>query len=108
MTFITGGAYQGKLEFAKKELGFDDENILNELQKKIRDMTDMSAEEIAENILNDDKIKCVICDEVGCGIVPLEKTDRVWRELTGRVGCILAKKADAVYLLKIGIPRRIK
>lgn len=25
----------------------------------------------------------ITCDEIGCGIVPIDKTDRLWREMSG-------------------------
>ena len=35
----------------------------------------------------------IICDEVGSGIVPLEKEDRIYREAGGRVLCSAVKKS---------------
>ena len=37
-----------------------------------------------------------ICDEVGNGIIPLEKSERDYRECVGRVLCVLAEKAERV------------
>lgn len=51
----------------------------------------------------------IICStELGCGIVPVDAFDREWREVTGRMCCMLAKKADAVYRVNCGIGVRIK
>ena len=36
----------------------------------------------------------LICDELGNGIVPLEKMERIWREQTGRLMIELAKQAE--------------
>lgn len=37
-----------------------------------------------------------ISDEVGCGVVPLDPFDRAWREVAGRVCCMLAEKSGTV------------
>ena len=50
----------------------------------------------------------IICDELGCGIVPTEKEDRVYRENVGRIMCELAAKADKVERVVCGIMMRLK
>lgn len=50
----------------------------------------------------------VISDEIGCGIVPMEKEERLWREENGRILCLIAAKAEKVERIICGIPERIK
>jgi adenosylcobinamide kinase/adenosylcobinamide-phosphate guanylyltransferase len=50
----------------------------------------------------------IICDELGCGVVPFEKEDREWREKTGRLLCELAQRAEEVYRVIAGVAVRIK
>lgn len=50
----------------------------------------------------------IIMNEIGSGIIPLEKSERKWREFTGKTGCMLAKKAETVDRVICGIPIRIK
>ncbi len=50
----------------------------------------------------------IICDEVGCGVVPIDKREREYRELTGRIMTELAKTADEVIRVFCGIGGRIK
>ena len=50
----------------------------------------------------------VVCNELGCGVVPMERSDRAWREKTGRLLCELAKQAPEVYRVTAGIAVRIK
>lgn len=51
----------------------------------------------------------IICStELGCGIVPIEEFDRNWREVTGRLCCMLAKEAKAVYRANCSIGMQIK
>ena len=69
--------------------------ILNHLHLWVRDLLDegMEEEKIQTTILswiksNPDAI--VICDELGNGIVPIKKQERIWREQTGRLMIELA------------------
>lgn len=50
----------------------------------------------------------ITMDEVGYGIVPLERRDRDYREAVGRAGQRLATEAVAVYRVICGIPTQIK
>ena len=49
-----------------------------------------------------------ICDEIGNGIVPLEKSDRIWREVTGRILCSLAARCKKVRRIVCGLAQVIK
>ncbi|MGN0343308.1 MAG: bifunctional adenosylcobinamide kinase/adenosylcobinamide-phosphate guanylyltransferase [Roseburia sp.] len=51
---------------------------------------------------------CVISDEVGCGIVPVEEIERLYRDETGRLLCILAGRADRMERVICQIGQRIK
>ncbi len=50
----------------------------------------------------------VICDEVGSGIVPMEFEERLYRELCGRIGVLLAENAEHVHHVVCGIGEVIK
>ena len=50
----------------------------------------------------------IVTNEVGYGIVPMEKEERVWRELCGRTCTNLASFADEVVRVCCGIVGRIK
>lgn len=50
----------------------------------------------------------LICDELGNGIVPLEKMERIWREQTGRLMIELAKQAERVERILCGLGQRLK
>ena len=54
------------------------------------------------------KKEVVVCDEVGSGVIPLEKAQRLGREATGRLCCRLAAEAERVVRLVAGIPTVIK
>lgn len=116
MIFIIGGAYQGKTAYAENrfcdgykiidsyhlrvkaqlEAGF---NPLEEAEKLIKDMVIAGADM--------DRL-VVISNELGYGIVPVDKVEREYREQSGRVNCYLAAKADEVIRVVCGIGTRIK
>jgi len=50
----------------------------------------------------------IICDELGCGIIPLDASDRQYREDVGRIMCSLAEKAGHVYRVICGIGQKLK
>lgn len=51
---------------------------------------------------------CVVCDEVGSGVVPVDAFQRRWREEVGELCQSLAARADVVEWVFCGIPHRIK
>ena len=98
MILIVGGRGAGTREFAQKTLGCAPEKTLPDLQ-------DREPLPSLEELLG---YEAVICDEVGCGVVPLERRDRERREAIGRLCCQLAREAQAVYRLQCGLAMRLK
>lgn len=97
MILIIGGRGAGKQEFAKT-LGCDPKKTLSALHE-------LDPLPPLEELLG---YEAVICDEVGCGVVPLERKDRERREAIGRLCCQLAREAQAVYRLQCGLAMRLK
>ncbi len=50
----------------------------------------------------------IVSDEVGNGIVPMEKEERAYRECLGRILIEAAKQADRVERVMCGLGQRIK
>ena len=111
---IVGGMAQGKLEFARRELGvtawsdgaIGEENCICNLHRALRQQPEADA--ALEQWLTEHPDGIIICDEVGCGVVPLDREDRAWREKVGRVCCRLAEIAAAVYRVTCGLGARLK
>ncbi len=108
---IVGGAYQGKKELAKKLFHLNDNDFVGMENKaiynlheyiKLNNITDVS------DFANSLKNKIIICDEIGCGVVPIDKKLNDWREITGRVCCEIASFADIVIRVTAGMPQVIK
>lgn len=54
-------------------------------------------------IIEENKRAVITQTEIGCGVVPLEKTEREYREIAGRCGCMLAASAEEVIRMVCGI-----
>lgn len=124
MILITGGAYSGKTDFAMRRFGLSKTDILDgaecsrEQAYSCRAMKDFhlfvkrfgaeNGARLAEEIYARNPDIIVITNEIGSGIIPMEKDDRIWREETGRACCYIAAKSDAVVRMCCGIPAVIK
>ncbi len=131
MIFIFGGKYQGKTAYALKHYGTQHQygaklkvcdlaeagmtemyeaDVITNIQEGIRRILaegNSPLDFFTENIGHLEQ-KILIGTEIGCGIVPLGETDRIWRDETGRVYQLLAKKAHKVERIWAGIPVTIK
>ena len=52
--------------------------------------------------------KVIISDDISQGVVPMDATEREWREMTGRCLVSLGQQADKVIRVFCGIPEVIK
>lgn len=50
----------------------------------------------------------IVTNELGCGIVPMEHTSRLYRDVVGKINQYLASQADEVYLVACGLPLCLK
>lgn len=99
---IIGGAAQGKRAYVKRELGITDEDIYtfdaNDIMDgnigvpggfKVYDHVERLAlsegkdEHELADLFPDDAV--LICEDITCGIVPMSKEDRRWRDDAGRL-----------------------
>ncbi len=135
MILVIGGYAQGKLEYVKEKyltgeediFDFDVDDIaelkrysdgsfsdslivLNNINSLIKKELDdgKDPEELLEKILSKFNNAIIITDEVGNGIVPIDKNERIYREKTGRLQCMLAQNADEVIRVTCGLGQRIK
>ncbi|MDO4324757.1 MAG: bifunctional adenosylcobinamide kinase/adenosylcobinamide-phosphate guanylyltransferase [bacterium] len=77
-----------------------DEGTMEEKKQRISQWMETMREKNPQAIL--------VMDEVGCGVVPMEKVERDYRDLAGYAGQCAAKEAERVYRVFCGIGRRIK
>ncbi len=50
----------------------------------------------------------IVTNEVGLGLVPADRTSRLYRDLLGKANQMLAQHVDEVYLMTAGIPLLVK
>ena len=87
--------------------------IINHLHLWVKDLLSegMEESEVQSTILSwvaTHPNTILICDELGNGIVPLEKMERIWREQTGRLMIELAGQAERVERILCGLGQRLK
>ncbi len=125
MELIIGGAYQGKTEFAKERFGLSDDDIcvcdkdgsIDFNKKCISHIERYSywctqhgiepAEHFFEHAKNLEH-SVVISDDISCGVVPMGKTERAWREANGRLLIKLAENSEHVTRVFCKIPVVLK
>ena len=124
MKFITGGAYQGKLEYAKKlyldadwadGAGCSLEELLScgavdhfHLFVRRWLQAGKTPKELTKAIFDKNSSLIIVCDEIGCGLVPVDAFEREYREAVGRICTELAKYADEVHRVTCGAGVRLR
>lgn len=116
MILVTGACSSGKRTFVRS-LGYEWDAMVDARDCLWEDARVVyNAQELVRNPEADLELlfdclknkQVVVCTEVGCGIVPLERADRVWREHAGRLSCMLADEANAVVRMVCGIAVTLK
>lgn len=126
MHFILGGKNQGKLNWylTRNHSTIEDvadgetmaldvlpeQAVINHLHRWIFRMVQNKLDPVPllEQYLQKYPDAVILCDEIGCGVVPLDPTEREWREVTGRICCKLAEKAERVDRIFCGLNMRLK
>lgn len=126
MVFIIGGAYQGKTQYAMKMYNLKSDEILDGKKAILDEIINAkciknfhifikrllelngSPLETVKKILAENTDIIIIMDEIGSGIIPIEKSERIWREQTGIIGCFIAENSKCVERIACGIGVRIK
>ena len=124
MIMIIGGAYQGKLAYAKKAFPdvhwtdgeqcekkeiFQCEGVFHfhkYIERLLAEGEDIS--ELAKQLKEENTDLILVTDEIGYGIVPMDPFFRKVRETTGRICTELAADAEKVVRVVCGIPMVIK
>ena len=113
MILIVGGEGSGKRSFAKT-LGFKDNDMADAVMNAcpvifhLEQMVFADPDCVQDIIPQLEEKKCVLCNEVGSGVMPITDSERIGREATGRLCVLLAKKADCVVRMVSGLPMVIK
>lgn len=125
MIMVTGGSFQNKTAYALKVTGLMESDIIDGAECTEKDALEAKGISnyhtfIKRFFLNGGdplvfteklcrrSVEVVIMDEIGCGIVPIDRDDRAIREAVGRCGCIIAENSHTVVRVCCGIPTIIK
>ena len=122
MVLIIGGAYQGKLDFAKEH--FDIQGVFScegpeiDFSKNcICNLEKFSLACVRNGMEPADYLKehrdqwrdvVFICRDIFCGVVPMGAENRAWRQATGRMVQYLSREADRVSRIFCGLEQRLK
>lgn len=112
MILIIGGAGQGKLDYVLQKTGYGPAQVARhpgggpDTARLCRAGGLAGAGRGGAAGGNPDVI--LICDEVGCGVVPVEPAQRARREAVGRLCCRLAERAERVERIFCGLPMVLK
>ena len=125
MVLIIGGAYQGKLDFAKLHYGISEEDIYMCTEEKgiqfgapcIHQLEEFTlwcvrngrnAVELFRAHRPEWENSILICQDIFCGVVPLGADMRAWREMTGRLCAYLSREAESVSRIFCGLEQKLK
>lgn len=120
MILIIGGAYQGKLDYAKAAFGIRNEDVhfcgsgeIDFSRRCICGLEKFTA-------CNEDPINyfethreqwrdsILIIQDIFCGVVPMGAENRGWRQRTGRLSQYLSREAAQVSRIFCGLELRLK
>lgn len=126
MILLIGGAYQGKLEYAKENFHLSE----NDIYTCTEDCAMIDFSKRCINHLEEFTLSCVrnqicsveyfqkhreewadhilICQDIFCGVVPLGAEMRAWRNETGHLCQYLSREAERVSRIFCGLEQRLK
>lgn len=124
MILVTGGCFQGKTDYACRTFGVEREEavdgmscplediytakLLYHFHEYIRRLMQEGQELDVQRLKAENPSLILVTNELGYGVVPIDKFDRDYREKTGRICCEIAKEALEVHRVVCGIGTVIK
>ncbi len=126
MKLIIGGVFQGKKAFAQQLTGISIEQAVDGktctweellqapmiyhfhefVKRRIED--ELPYKQLAQELIANNPQVVIVTNELGYGVVPVEKFDRTYREDTSRLCCELAAASEQVWRVYCGIGTCIK
>lgn len=122
MVLIIGGMAQGKLDYVLEKTGFTQDDVAYDLPSALNrpvlyGLHDIVAQCLklggdpdreVKKVMDDNPDIIIICDELGCGVVPIDPFERKWRDSVGRICCDIAGAAKRVERILCGLPMVLK
>ncbi len=113
MVLVIGGAFSGKRAYVQS-LGYANADMADaalDSRPVLYNLQDLVAQDPAGCMALVDALlqkEVVVCNEVGSGVIPGERRERLVREQTGRLCNRLAQSATRVVRVVCGVPVVIK
>ena len=128
MHIVFGGAYNGKRQYVLAQLANESYEeysgeipseacktvIISNFEQLVMKYRQMDELEVAQTIVGQIKalskqvtVIC-ICNDIGRGIVPMDRDERFIRDACGRVYQALFKEAESIVRIWYGLAERIK
>lgn len=133
MIFIMGGAYQGKLDYAKKKYSLEKRDVfvcraaesagsgespgIDFSKKCVSNIEEFAFACVSAGVEPLDYFvehesewqdSILICEDIFCGVVPLGADLREWRQATGRLCKYLSQQAESVIRIFCGLEQKLK
>lgn len=121
MILVVGGIHSGRKTFVREALGYGDAAFVDAARlahdsapRRHAGRAAVGCEELVRTHGVEEALALlagfdvVVVRLVGAGVVPVSRDDAAWRERVGRLGCVLAARADVVVRMVCGIPEVIK
>ncbi len=124
MILVTGGCFQGKTGYACEKFGISREEavdgmecpleeiysarLLYHFHEYIRRLMKEGQDFDFPELLRRNPDIVLVTNELGYGVVPVDRFDREYREKTGRVCCEAARQAKEVHRVVCGLGMVIK
>lgn len=126
MNLVIGGAFQGKKAYAAETFSIAREEICDGavcgreelfaakmvvhfheyVRRNLEDTVFL--QELPARLKEENPEVVLVINELGYGVVPVDAFDRAYRESVGRLCCVLAKEAEQVHRVTLGIGTVIK
>lgn len=126
MIFVVGGAYQGKTDFVKEHFHIKENDIIEGesceieliyqakvinhfhmlIMRFMKENKDVNT--ILTKLISKNPDCIIITTQIGCGLVPIDRFEREYREKVGRICCEIAKNSKQVYRVQCAIATKIQ
>lgn len=124
MILIIGGAYQGKLAYARRVFGvmpgeiYDCDGVNIDFSRRCINhievfthacaMAGLDPVDTFQTHRDAWKDSILILQDIFCGVVPMGADNRLWRQSTGRLAQYLSNEAGQVSRIFCGLEQRLK
>lgn len=108
MKLIIGGAYQGKKKYAMEN--YHGQPLLEEFHLMVLELVKSGIDpvEYVKGHLDEYRDMVILCDDISCGVVPVDPIERKWREELGRALGIITQNSDEVLRVFCGLGTKLK